>query len=580
MRASAAPNFYARGKTLSPVLVCLLAILVFGAWLRFTHLDWGQGYQFQPDEKTLIHFVDSPGPLYHNPYQTGHYAYGGLPFYLYRFTGRFIARLLGREAWSDPWHLTLIGRFYAALSSTFVIVLIYWLAKWAHSLVAGLLAATLTAIAVLPIQYAHYGVSDTLMAFFAVLLAITSAGLLQTGRLGYYALTGAVAGLAFSTKANGLLWLVFPAIAHVLLGRQRHQRGIHLVIHHFNFVLVAGAAFMIAVWIASPYYLIEFPSFWKVMRIENAKLISGKVKPSWTWQFIGTAPYLYPLKQLVCWSLGIPLGLLALAGWVYTLWISRKSAKLTLLASGPTAFFAIVGHWNAKFIRYLLPIIPFLCLYAGTLVSDVCQKTHTRRMRQVLFSLTIVVIVLSTAYALAVVQIYRHTDTRIAASQWIVNHIPAGARILHDPEPQIVLPLGSAHDYDLLILDYYTSNRLQDLSYWVESLENREYIVITSRRNYSTLISLSDLYPLAACYYQSLFNGTLGYSLVAQFSSYPRLGAWEIKTDKAEETFQVFDHPRVMIFERTSLKSAPELETALNCTLNSRIAAPRMPVGE
>jgi hypothetical protein len=191
--------------------------------------------------------------------------------------------------------------------------------------------------------------------------------------------------------------------------------------------------------------------------------------------------------------------------------------------------------------------------------------------------LSAVVILLSTAYALAFVQIYRHTDTRVEASRWIIDNIPAGARILHDPEPQIVLPLDSARNYDLLIPDYYTSNRLHDPSFWVDSVQGREYIVIVSRRNYSTLMALADRYPLAACYYQSLFDGTLGYSLLAQFTSYPRLGAWEINTDSAEETFQVFDHPRVMVFERKSALSPQELETALACTPNALSSSPRTP---
>jgi hypothetical protein len=131
-----------------------------------------------------------------------------------------------------------------------------------------------------------------------------------------------------------------------------------------------------------------------------------------------------------------------------------------------------------------------------------------------------------------------------------------------------------------LIPDYYASNRLQDPSYWVESLKDREYIVIVSRRNYSTLMALADRYPLAACYYQSLFDGTLGYNLLAQFSSYPRLGTWEINTDRAEETFQVFDHPRVMVFQRTTALAPLELESALKCTLNSMSAAPLLPAVE
>jgi len=47
-----------------------------------------------------------------------------------------------------------------------------------------------------------------------------------------------------------------------------------------------------------------------------------------------------------------------------------------------------------------------------------------------------------------------------------------------------------------------------------------------------------------------MFTGTLGYKLVAVFQSNPNLGPIQINDQFAEEAFTVYDHPKVLIFEK------------------------------
>jgi YYY domain-containing protein len=63
-------------------------------------------------------------------------------------------------------------------------------------------------------------------------------------------------------------------------------------------------------------------------------------------------------------------------------------------------------------------------------------------------------------------------------------------------------------------------------------------------------------------YYRALFDGRLGFELAADFSSYPSLGPLKFPDDRAEEVFTVYDHPRVLLFRKTS-RFSPQRATQI-----------------
>lgn len=81
---------------------------------------------------------------------------------------------------------------------------------------------------------------------------------------------------------------------------------------------------------------------------------------------------------------------------------------------------------------------------------------------------------------------------------------------------------------------------------------------------------MPERYPLTTVYYRNLlgcpeetsilwcysvaqpgmFEGKLGFELVAVFQSDPNLGSLRFNTQFAEEAFTVYDHPKVLIFKK------------------------------
>ncbi|MGD8814509.1 MAG: DUF2298 domain-containing protein, partial [Anaerolineales bacterium] len=104
----------------------------------------------------------------------------------------------------------------------------------------------------------------------------------------------------------------------------------------------------------------------------------------------------------------------------------------------------------------------------------------------------------------------------------------------------------------------------------VSTLDQGDFLSISSNRQYGSITRITSRYPLTAAYYRALLGceppeeiwycaataqpgeiqGELGYELVAVFQSNPQLGSFEINDQGAEEAFTVYDHPKVLIFAK------------------------------
>ncbi|MBI4758419.1 MAG: hypothetical protein HY783_05400, partial [Chloroflexi bacterium] len=86
----------------------------------------------------------------------------------------------------------------------------------------------------------------------------------------------------------------------------------------------------------------------------------------------------------------------------------------------------------------------------------------------------------------------------------------------------------------------------------IQQLESADWIFLSSNRLSGTIPRLTMRYPLNTEYYRLLFEGKLGFRLVKTFTSYPNLAWLEINDDSSDEAFTVYDHPKVLIFQKTA----------------------------
>lgn len=533
------------------VVCCLLSVVILGAFFRFYNLNWDEGHFFHPDERNIalavskIAFPDQLNPEF--------FAYGSLPIYFYRAIGESLVFLTKNRDWVTEWpKINLIGRGVSAFFATLSIPLIFLLGKKIWNEKVGLLAAFLAAFTVCFIQTAHYAVTESLLVFWLLILALVSLELAEKPTLKIYTQAGLILGLAIATKVSALSFAILPISAHFLY----HFREIKTQSKLILLFLIAFLTFAVF----SPYVFLDYTKFKESMDYETA-VATGTRKVVYVLQFEKTIPYLFQIKNLF-WQLGF----LALGGFLgiailFFLAIKNKDKRLLLFLSFPLIYFAYVGQWHTKFIRYMLPILPFLILSASWFLYWLREKSKALGTLLIILTLPFTLV-----WSLAFFSIYTRESTRITASKWIYQNIPQGSKILTEHwDDGLPLSLIRNHpsQYAIEQLTVYEPDNQLKLVYYAQKLSQSDYLVINSRRLYGTLINLPEKYPLTSRYYQLLFTEKLGYAKVAEFTSYPSFLGIAINDDASEETFQVYDHPKVIIFKKITNLTQRQLENIL-----------------
>ncbi|MFC1727503.1 ArnT family glycosyltransferase, partial [Patescibacteria group bacterium] len=540
-----------------------LLITGIGGFFRFYNLNWDQGHLFHPDERNLASAVTKIS--FFNQLNPEFFAYGSLPIYLYRLIGELLVLITHNHSWISDWgQINLIGRGVSATVSTASIGLVYYLSRKLFNKKIALFSALLMATFPSLIQVAHFGVTESLITFWTILLAILSLKLFEKPSFFRYTLTGIFLGLSVATKISTLSLLSFLGLAHFLNYPQLKKPSVNflkqIVKHSIKFLLLTFSAFTTFLAL-SPFVFLSWPKFTESINYEGG-VVSGRLKVVYVFQFEKTLPYLFQLKNLF-WQIG-PVALVAVLGFLWLCWLTLKNRnkKQLIFLIFPLCYFAYVGSWYTKFIRYMIPLLPFLAISASWLIYN-----FERRWKKVAQTLIVLTLVSSMFWALAFFSIYTRKSTRITASQWIYQNIPKQAKILTehwDDGLPVSIPPHRASQFQTESLTIYDPDNPKKALYYSEKLAESDYLIFNSRRLYGTLMNWPERYPITSRYYHLLFQEKLGYRKVAQFTSYPSFLGLKIIDDRSEETFQVYDHPKVIIFKNIERLNQAEILNKIN----------------
>lgn len=488
-----------------------------------------------------------------NPHNTGYpfFVYGTWPLCLTKLAAEVSHRL-------DYNGITLTGRWLSALFDTATVVLVFYIAKNIFSrLKPALLSAFFYSLAVLPLQLSHFFAVDTFLVFFLTLsLFLVIKFINHNSYIIFPILIGGAFGLAVACKISALIFA--PIILLGFLFNRRHllTSGICFLVS-FICVLRLSYPYLFTGWHLNPLLLAN----WRQLKTFDTP---GAYPPGLQW--IGTTPYLFPLANLLLWGLGLPLGIYSLSGLIKSLFSPWRNKFILILVSWVIICFGYQGIQFAKPLRYFYPIYPVLVIFAALFVS---------RLQNRLFS--VLCILFSVIWPLAFLSIYIRPHSRIAASSWIYQHIPPGSAVSCEHWDDC-LPLGGMVSYRGVELPLYnpdTSEKIPDLNI---KLAQIDYLVLSSNRLYGSIPSHPDRYPLTTEFYRRLFAGEAGFVKIAEFTSRPNLPLpfihWcltpsdisygfvsrsgqecplpgiSFVDDYAEESFTVYDHPKVIIFKK------------------------------
>ena len=253
----------------------------------------------------------------------------------------------------------------------------------------------------------------------------------------------------------------------------------------------------------------------------------------------------------------------------------REASPWLVVLSWVIVYFAITGSFYTKFMRYMLPIYPFLTLmgaavllalarYVGAKV-DGSQPRFGLRTVKILPYVAIGIVLAGTMFqGLALLNVYSQPNTRVQASLWMYSHIKPGSVLTyeqwddplpvavdgHDPsEYQQAVYLDSSGQQETG-LDLYGDDTVEKAQQLAKLLPTLNVITMATDRLDKSIPRLPFRYPLTIHYYQLLFSGQLGFHLAAQFENRPNLFGITLDDSNADESYSVFDHPHVRIFVR------------------------------
>ncbi|MEK6574996.1 MAG: glycosyltransferase family 39 protein, partial [Chloroflexota bacterium] len=103
---------------------------------------------------------------------------------------------------ADYGNLRLMGRRLSALCDVLALFVIYLIGARLYSRRVGLLAAALSALAVMQIQQSHFMTSDNFAVFFVTLTMYCAVRVAQKGEWWWYGLFGVSFGMAVASRVN------------------------------------------------------------------------------------------------------------------------------------------------------------------------------------------------------------------------------------------------------------------------------------------------------------------------------------------------------------------------------------------
>ncbi|MBN2387001.1 MAG: hypothetical protein JXB85_08270 [Anaerolineales bacterium] len=462
-----------------------LLVLLAGTALRFTGLDWGNLMHQHPDELFLssvtidVQPVDNLGDYFDtanstlNPQNRGHgfFTYGTLPVFMVRYAA----------GWFGQIDIKYFGRQVSAVMDLGTIALLYFIVARVYGRRVALLGAAFSALAVMQIQQSHFYTSDNFVNFF-MYLTLLFAVLIAThpwrretaetgsreerpagqGRrlarwlrdpLAWYSLGfGLAFGMAMASKVNALpLAALLPAALAVAYFREagarpdlERPRFEAFIVAAWAYALIGGLASLLAFRVFQPYAfngLILNPAWFASLSEQRAQV--GADLP-WNLQWVRRSP-LYSFENLTVWGLGLPLGILAWAGFVWMGWrmLRQREWNQHILLWGWTAFYFT---WQSlqfnPTMRYQLPVYPLLAMMAAWAVFQLwvggrrslspekrARQSGTRTSFPGFWSFLSVfvggaVLVATAIWAAAFTGIYTRTEPRVAASEWIYANAP------------------------------------------------------------------------------------------------------------------------------------------------------------
>ena len=536
-------------------------------------------YHFHPDEDGLVRAALNLENLFTPPLSS----YGPVSQYVLR-GGVEIVSLF----WTDPtpgfaspsgrWRLFVVARLLAVVVSMLGLWFLYQLAHQLCGEVGAVVAVCFLSFAPLAIQQAHFYAIDGIFSTASLGALWAGSVALRSEAWKPYALAGVMIGIASAVRLVGIgLAAVFVATwLGIALRHARSEAGkgggriplgrmlLALGVAAATLLLLAPYLMTSAVSMVSAGLGIDTqldlagrpPSTLSQLRANAVGVARGTILRPWSLIDVHTVPYLHQLTDLWPQAVGWPL---ALAFYAAVLWSAtnlNRSRALLLIWSG--VYFAAIGALHTKHVRYLLPLLPILCLFA----ADLCIWIISRRRLIGVFCLGSLM-GLTAVLGLAFARIYTMEDSRLQAVRWMAENLSPGSKIGVEGGAFSLSSLISEQDFHKTHLEISELFRARGytmcapvLSLLQAKVAGLDYVAVTDVNRYRQFRAVPEMFPVVSEFYGRLVQGRLGFRVMRTIRVYPSLAGILLEDAAAEPAFVGFDHPTTWVLRREEGTSA------------------------
>lgn len=468
--------------------LALMAIVLVGAAVRFTGIDWGRPFVYHPDEGVVVKAaLQMVATQDWNPHTflypsllpdivaglgaIGH-AVGAWPL----ATGQ--EGLFATEVLPGQFGVFLAGRVMVAILGLATVVVSFAIGQRLGGRIAGLIAAAIVTIAPIHIESSRFVTTDVPVTLFCALtLAASIRAIDDPGRKRWWIVAAVFVGLATSTKWNGIAVAIVPAALYI--SSRIKSGGIAALFRSPTPLLMALAA--IVAFVAATPAAVFAPGEVIGWLGQQATAYSSEayaaIRGSSTDNSVGVA------AQTVVSGFGLPVVGLAAIGIVCLL-AARRQIEFAM-ALFVIVYVTILAIPVLYYPRNALPALPFVAVAIGLLpgrMASIAGRWRRGRddlsrlipspahLRVALATLIAVAMIPAVSSDIAYAGRLQKPDTRTVAYSWILANLPHNSIVAREQyTPQLLPDQFRLRDHDGLYQRNMAWYRQQKVQYIIAS---------------------------------------------------------------------------------------------------------------
>jgi len=578
-----------------PYKFALCSLFIFSFTLRLIGINWDSGYLFHPDERAiLMHGYDLSFhslrslDFFNSEVSTLNpkwFNYGSLPVYFVKI----ISLIFNLFTNTSIYELRIPLRIFSSLIDSLSVIFIYKLSCLFLSRKWSLLSAFLLSISLINIQNSHFYTTDIFITNFSLVAIYFS--YLNAKKTSIFSsfILGLFFALGLSFKFSFVM-LIIPIFLSFYLAFRISGLGYISILKYFLFFLITS---FFCLFIFQPYMFLDFSTYFSHVS-EQSKMVRGTLDFPYTRQYYDTDAFLYPISQLFKWGLGPFVSIFAYIGLFYFLILSLKNKSILglLIFSWFIPYFIVNASFQVKFMRYFLPLVPFLIFFSVIFIKFISDKISLKfKYKKINYLFLLLFLIPTIHFSFSFVNgIYLTEHPAFSASKWLNTRVNSSELIVQEHWEESIPRLENLnlmHDR----LELYNPDSPQKFEKIFNQLSQSQYYVIFSNRLYATIPRIKDRYPASLLFYEKLFDGSLGFEIVnyekqsmnlfgvnysenyferidikkpKSISSYEKNFFLNIDLGWSDESFSVYDHPNVIIFQNKENYSTEELMKILD----------------